>query len=308
MILFNRPELAEMVFAKVRLARPSRLYLAVDGPRDPARHPDDATLVRRCHALAEKVDWPCEVRTRFSEENQGCGPGPSNAISWLFSHEKSGIILEDDCVPEPSFFRYCADLLARYADDPEVMHINGNNFAPANPGRIYGTSSYGFTRYAQAWGWASWARAWKAFDYGVTGIRDESPEVFRAAGVDRHRMLGHRERVVSTLGHHHRDVWDYQWQHAVMKNRGLCISPAVNLISNHGFGEDATHTKEAFEGVTRAATSAMAFPLVPPPEKAESPAINRLYADHMLGDAARYRKKAFKRWIRGLFGIKKPSK
>lgn len=302
MILFNRPELAGQVLARVRQARPARLYIAVDGARE--NRPGDAGLTARCRALAEQVDWPCELKTRFSEVNQGCGRGPSNAISWFFSQETAGIILEDDCLPELSFFPFCAELLEHYAADAEVMHINGNNFAPAKPGPIYDGSSFGFCRYAQAWGWASWARAWQHFDYDAKGIREATTRNFDVAGVENLRREAHRDRVVSTLEHHHHDVWDYQWQYAVMKRRGLCISPAVNQISNLGFGEDATHTTDATSFVARAKTGMLDFPLKYP-AKAESPAVNRLYADHMLGEAARYRKKAFKRWLRGLLGIKK---
>lgn len=308
LIWFNRPDLAARVLERVRLALPPRLYIAVDGARDPERHPKDAELTRRCRELAASIDWPCEVRTRFSGENQGCGRGPSNAISWFFSQEESGIILEDDCLPDPSFFPFCAELLARHAADEEVMHINGNNFAPEQPEAIYGPWSYGFARYAQAWGWASWARAWKHFDYDVTGIREADPAIFQVAGIDRFRSEAHRERVLSTLGEHHHDVWDYQWQYSVLKLGGLCISPAVNLISNLGFGDDATHTKDPASVVAYASTGSMDFPLKHPPHREESPAVNRLYAGKMLGEPARYRKKAFKRWLRGLFGIKKAAK
>jgi hypothetical protein len=306
MILFNRPHLAEQVFERVREARPARLYLAVDGARD--SRPTDAELTARCRELATKVDWPCELKTRFSEVNQGCGRGPSNAITWFFSQEEAGIILEDDCLPEPSFFPFCAEMLASYADDARVMHINGNNFAPAGARAIYGGDSFGFGRYAQAWGWASWARAWQHFDYDVKGVHDEPASTFATAGVEKVRHEAHRDRVVSTIKHHHHDVWDYQWQFAVMKQRGLCISTAVNQISNLGFGDDATHTTDSTSFVARARTAALSFPLVYPAKVEESPAINRLYADHMLGEVGRYRKKAFKRWLRSLFGIKKAAK
>lgn len=308
LIWFNRPDLATQILDRVRLARPTRLYIAVDGARDPERHPKDVELTRRCKELAAAVDWPCEVRTRFSGVNQGCGRGPSNAITWFFSQEDYGIILEDDCLPDPSFFPYCAELLARHAEHEEVMHINGNNFAPENPESIYEGYSYGFARYAQAWGWASWARAWKHFDYEVAGIHEDSPEVFASAGLDRLRQQAHRERVISTLSEHRHDVWDYQWQYSVLRRKGLCISPAVNLISNLGFGDDATHTKNAEQYVSFADTGSMEFPLKGPPERKESPAINRHYADNMLGDVSRYRKKAIKRWIRGILGIKKAAK
>lgn len=304
LILFNRPRYAALVLDEVRRARPARLYLAVDGGRDPAKHPDDARLTQACRDLAAAVDWPCEVVTRFSETNQGCGRGPSNAISWFFSREEAGIILEDDCVPGATFFRFCAEMLARYADVPEVMHISGNNFAASHAGKVYGGRSYGFTRYAQVWGWATWARAWRAFDYEVAGIREADPAVFRAAGIDRLRQVAHHRRVMSVLGRHRHDVWDYQWQYAVMKQRGLCVSPAVNQVTNIGTGDDATHTGDLVSVESRP----LPFPLVHPPAPAESAAINRLYAVNMLGSPWRYRGKALKRWARGLVGIRKGEK
>lgn len=304
LILFNRPRYATRVLDQVRRARPARLYLAVDGGRDPGKHPDDARLIRKCRDLTAAVDWPCEVSTRFSETNQGCGRGPSNAITWFFSQEKAGIILEDDCVPGATFFRYCAEMLERYADVPEVMHISGNNFAAAHAKKIYGGLSYGFTRYAQVWGWATWARAWEAFDYDVACIRDADPAIFRAAGIDRLRQAAHHRRVLSVLGRHRHDVWDYQWQYAVMKRRGLCVSPAVNQVTNIGTGDDATHTGNLVSVESRA----LSFPLAHPPKAAESAEINRLYARSMLGSPWRYRGKALKRWMRGLVGIRKGEK
>lgn len=301
LIVFNRPLLAARVLEAIRRQKPARLYIAADGPRDSASHPHDADRCRDCRQLAETIDWPCEVFTRFSEVNQGCGRGPSNAISWFFEHETAGIILEDDCLPADDFFPFCAELLARYQDRPEVMHICGNNFASPLAASACSGLSYGFGRYSQVWGWASWARAWQRFQYDV-GPAVESASHFKIRGIDRLRRHAHQDRVRSTLGERHHDVWDYQWQFAVLRSGGLCVCPSVNLISNLGFGEDATHTVKANAPVAQAPIGRLSFPLTHPAAISDSPAINRIYADQMLGDAKRYRKKLYKAWLRRITG------
>ena len=301
LIVFNRPQLATQVLDAIRRQRPEKLYIAADGPREPATHPNDAERCHDCRRLAESIDWPCEVFTRFSEANQGCGRGPSNAISWFFEHESAGIILEDDCRPGDDFFLYCAELLARYQDHPEVMHICGNNFGSPEAAKACAGLSYGFGRYAQVWGWASCARAWRHFQYDVAPDVENRAH-FKVRGTDRLQQKVHQERVRSTLGLRKHDVWDYQWQFAVLKNKGLTICPSVNLISNLGFGEEATHTTKTNSPVAQAATGRLAFPLIHPATIADSPAINRLYADQMLGDAKRHRKKLYKSWLRRITG------
>lgn len=299
LISFNRPHLSRRVFERIRIYQPDRLYLAVDGPRDPATHPRDAAGVAGCKELAEAVDWPCEVYTRFSEANQGCGRGVSNAITWMFEQESHGIILEDDCVPEPTFFNYCAELLERYWDHPEVMHVSGNNFGGQGTAEACAPYSYAFTRYADLWGWATWARAWAHFRYQIPPPAEVPKSHFIQEGVDRYRQYAQRDRVLSTR--QKTSMWGYQWQYAVLKNRGLCAAPAVNQISNTGFGEEATHTTGG--GSLHAAnvpTTPLSFPLSHPPEIVVSPAYNRIYADNVLGTTGRYRKRYLKRWIRTL--------
>jgi hypothetical protein len=299
LISFNRPHLSGRVFERIRGYRPDRLYLAVDGPRDPSAHPRDATATAACRELAAHVDWPCEVFTRFSQANQGCGRGVSNAITWMFERENCGIILEDDCVPEPTFFVYCAELLERYQDHPEVMHVSGNNFAGKGTAEACAPYSYAFTRYADLWGWGTWARAWKHFRYEIPPPEEVPKSAFIMEGVDRYRQCAQRDRVLSTR--QNSSMWGYQWQYAVLKQRGLCAAPAVNQISNTGFGEEATHTTGAKDSpASNAPTMPLAFPLCHPPSIIVSPDLNRIYADNVLGSTARYRKRYLKRWIRTL--------
>ncbi|MEM7601910.1 MAG: glycosyltransferase family 2 protein, partial [Verrucomicrobiota bacterium] len=155
-LLFNRPDLAGRVFEEIRKAAPPRLYFNVDGPR-PDRE-GESDLVQQCRRLAEKVDWECDVFTQFHERNLGCGKSVSSGIFWFFESEESGIILEDDCLPAPSFFPFVTELLDRYRDDERVMHIGGSNH---QRGAKRTDADYYFSRYEHVWGWGSWSRAWQ---------------------------------------------------------------------------------------------------------------------------------------------------
>ncbi|MBA4056200.1 MAG: nucleotide-diphospho-sugar transferase, partial [Marivirga sp.] len=156
LLIFNRPDTTRRVFEAIRKARPKRLFVAADGPRQ--HKPEDADRCAKARKIATDVDWECEVKTFFRDTNVGCGRGPSGGISWFFEHVDEGIILEDDCLPSPLFFRFCAELLERYRDDKRVMEIGGNTFMDeANRDKEY---SYYFSSHNNIWGWATWKRAW----------------------------------------------------------------------------------------------------------------------------------------------------
>lgn len=158
-LIFNRPDLTAEAFSRIREAAPSQLFVAADGPC--AGHPEDENLCQQARDVATRVDWDCDVHTLFRDENLGCKEAVSSAITWFFEHVEAGIILEDDCVPDLSFFPYCGKLLSRYAEDERIFAIGGNNFQPQ--GREY-TASYYYSVYVHIWGWATWRRAWKHYD------------------------------------------------------------------------------------------------------------------------------------------------
>ena len=158
-LVFNRPDTTTQVFKKIRQAKPPRLYVASDGPRD--GNSDDKKKVTKVREIATKVDWPCEVKTLFRDKNLGCKKGVSTAITWFFEHEEQGIILEDDCVPNLDFFTFCENLLQRYDKDERISTITGNNF---QDGKWRGNASYYFSKYNHCWGWATWRRSWKNYD------------------------------------------------------------------------------------------------------------------------------------------------
>ncbi len=263
LLIFNRAAPTQAVLAAVRQARPTRLYVAAVGPRP--GHPTDAATCAAARAVVlEGVDWPCQVFTQLRTHNLNCGLGPATAISWFFEHEEAGIILEDDCVPSPSFFGYCQHLLARYAHDTRVMHIGGNNFS--REGRqplAAGAESYHFSTQVNSWGWATWRRAWQLFDFHLTAY-DDLRQRGQLAGLYS-STLENRYRLAKIASVRHlpapAHVWDYQWHFAIAANSGLCTVPAVNLVGNVGFGELGTHTLNATDELANVPTAELAWPL-----------------------------------------------
>ena len=237
-LVFNRPEPTAEVFAAIRAAKPPRLYVAADGARP--NRPGEAQRCEETRRVATAVDWPCEVKTLFRDLNLGCKQAVSQALDWFFESEPEGVVLEDDCVPDPSFFQYCDELLEHYRDDERVALISGDNF---QFGRVYGESSYYFSRYCHIWGWASWRRAWRRYDRDI-----KAWPAFRDGG-GLERVFGGRprearywRRILDEVHQGKIDTWDYQWNFAVWAQSMLTILPQKNLVKNIGFGVDATHT------------------------------------------------------------------
>jgi len=237
-LVFKRPGTTRRVFEEIRKARPARLWVAADGPRE--GRPGEAELCRETREVI-KVDWECDLRTLFRDRNMGVKAGIASAIDWFFESAEEGIILEDDCLPHPDFFTFAAELLARYRDDPRVMHISGDNF---QFGRRRGEASYYFSRYAHCWGWATWRRAWAFYEMDMGSF----PEFASRRGIEKIvRKSRAREYWMKVFGDAHagrHNTWDYSWAYQVLSRGGLCAVPNANLVTNIGFGKGATHTFE----------------------------------------------------------------
>ena len=259
LIVFNRPSHAKTVFEKVRQARPPRLYIAVDGPR--AHRPEDAELVQQTIDIYNDIDWPCAVKRLIRKENLGCKLAVSSAISWFFDNEEQGIILEDDCVPSPSFFTYCDHLLDRYKDSGTVMHINGVNFQDGNR---RGDASYYFSKVCHVWGWASWRRAWRLYDIEMKGLEEFFSQRLYLSVLNYKESLQYWQRPFLGTKEGLLDTWDYQWVFSVWKNNGMSITPNVNLISNIGFDAMATHTHNHDPRVSNKPLDALEGPIRDP--------------------------------------------
>lgn len=257
-IIFNRPDTTARVFAEIAKARPRKLLVIADGPR-----PHKAGEAERCaatRAIIERVDWDCEVLRNFSDANLGCRNRVASGIDWVFEEVPEAIILEDDCLPDPSFFRFCEEMLDRYRDDTRVAMISGDNFLF---NEVDVGASYYFSRYCHIWGWASWRRAWKFYDRSASLW----PRLQRRNGL---KTIVHSRREEmywkAAFDGVHRgaiDTWDYQWGLACWAQNMLSIMPAQNLISNIGFGFDATHTVKKGR-YAEMKTTALEFPLQHP--------------------------------------------
>jgi hypothetical protein len=247
LIIFNRPDLTAQLFAAIRQARPQRLFVIADGPR----HEGERAL---CQATREviNVDWDCELSTTFSDVNLGCKVRPASGIDWVFQQCEEAIILEDDTLPSPSFFYFCQALLERYRDDERVMNIGGTNL-DLRPRSGLRPESYHFARYGHTSGWASWRRAWKHFDLGMSLW----PELKRAGRIQ-DLFESRAEQLYWTMlfdaqYEDRMDAWDYQWLFARLVQSGLTAVPSVNMIANLGFRADATHHSAGMPAAWRAA-------------------------------------------------------
>jgi hypothetical protein len=238
LLIFNRPELTRIVFQRIRALRPTRLFVSADGPR--ADRAGEAARCEAARAVTEAVDWECGVERRYLPLNLGCGLAVASGITWFFDRVEDGIILEDDVLPDPSFFPFCEALLERYRGHPRVMHISGSN---VQLGRRRGRASYYASRYSHNWGWATWRSAWRHYDFALDRLQ-AFQEANRIAGITPDSL---EQRYWLETFEKHRlglvDNWDAQWMFTVWDRDGVALLPDRNLTSHIGVGPDATHAR-----------------------------------------------------------------
>lgn len=239
-IIFNRPNTTEKVFETIRKIKPTKLFIAADGPRIGKRFENE--ICKKTRTITEKIDWECEVKRLYRPSNLGCGVAVSGAIDWFFKHVDSGIILEDDCLANDDFFRFASQMLKENKDNNKIMHISGDNFMDSQKQR---NDVYFLSKYVHVWGWATWKRAWNKYDYDMkdwgkknlivkynTIDGDLWDKLFWLSKFD-----GVAYKIINT--------WDYQWIYSVMKDNGSALVPGTNLVSNIGFGTNSTHTNNS---------------------------------------------------------------
>lgn len=240
LLTFNRLETTKKVFAAIREVKPTKLYFASDGPRESrANELEEVKKVR--NFLLNSVDWDCQIKTLFQDKNLGCGKAVSTALNWFFESEEMGIILEDDCLPSISFFRFCDELLEKYLDDERIMHISGDNF---QDGMIRGNATYYFSKISHVWGWATWRRAWKFYDFEMQSLNNFIEKKIGYNIWKNKRIVNYWIKQFKKVADNKIDTWDYQWNYCLLVNNGLSILPNFNLVENIGFHPEATHTKE----------------------------------------------------------------
>lgn len=238
-LIFNRKDSTQKVFEQIKIAQPPKLYIASDGPR--LNKEGEAQLVDELRKwVLSNIDWNCEVKTLFRDQNLGCGHAVSNAITWFFEQEQDGIILEDDCLPSQSFFKYCEELLDFYKNDKRIWHIGG--FNPLNI--VDRNESYYFSKIQEVWGWASWADRWQKYKFDLNSFDREHLKRFS----DKKEVQKYWSEILIKMQKKEIDTWDYQWVFSIIENNGVCINPTKNLISNIGF--EGTHYEDNVEDNT----------------------------------------------------------
>lgn len=261
-LIFNRPDLTKITFQSICDIKPKKLFIAADGPRTGNQYDELNCNLARQNVLS-MINWDCEVQTLFREKNIGCGKAPSEAITWLFMHVEKGIIIEDDCLPEQSFFYYCQELLDRYFENEKVMNISGTNLQPF----ATENNSYYFSKYTHTWGWATWKRAWAKYNYDIL---EEDKSLLKTWVKDisfSDSEIAYWENIFNYSKVNENSIWDYQWLFTLWKFKGVSITPKVNLVSNIGFGNNGTHTLDPMNPYSSLPTFRIEIPLSYPSDK-----------------------------------------
>lgn len=267
LFIFKRPDTTARVFESIRQARPTKLLVVADGPG--IDRPNEAEKCIATRMIIDRIDWDCEVLKNYSDTNLGCGRRVASGLDWVFNTVEEAIILEDDCVPNATFFRFCEEMLERYRYDERVSSISGQN---VQLGRQRTKYSYYFSRYSHCWGWASWRRAWQHYDFHMKlwpEIRDRGflTDILgdtHAVKVWSKVFQSTYDKVFQSTYDEDIDIWDYQWTLACWLQGSSSILSNVNMISNIGSGMEATHTSK--ENVyTNLLAEAVSFPLKHPP-------------------------------------------
>lgn len=238
-LIFNRPEKTKIVFEEIKKQQPKYLFIAADGPRP--KNLRDQKLCEQARAIMKEISWDCEVKTLFRDTNAGCGVAPSEAITWFFENVEQGIILEDDVLPDQSFFWYCEKMLNYFKDDSAIMHISGSYFLESLTGSNQ-LESYYFTKHIHVWGWATWKRAWNHYDYDMKEWPYINSDEALSSYYGDYSILW--KDIFSSMYKKATVTWDYQWMFTIYKQDGIAINPTSNLTKNIGFDDQATHTTD----------------------------------------------------------------
>lgn len=263
-IFFVRDSCFAKSFAAVKEARPRVLLLWQDGPR--ADRPDDLIGIDKCRKIAEDIDWDCEVHTFYNKSNYGCDPSTFYSHKWAFSIVDKCIVLEDDVVPDQSFFPFCKELLDKYEDDRRINRICGMNNVPG----FKCSDSYFFSGIGSVWGWATWKRVADLWDEDYTFLNDTC--AMSLLGKIKNNKA--EKAYVKTCYEHKREGvphWETVQTFARYLNSQLSIIPSVNMIKNVGLGENSTHSNTSLANVPKkiravfySEAEAISFPLKHP--------------------------------------------
>lgn len=237
-VIFRRKDVTMRTFAAIKAAQPAKLYIACDGAREAVSGEQELVEATR-QAVENAIDWPCEVHRRYQDHNQGCAKAVSSAISWMFETEEMGIILEDDCVAKPSFFKFVREMLHRYKDDQRIGMVAGTNLVSS---KVTMPDSYCFSKYKACWGWATWKRAWSNLQLDMPWRDSDYYQSVIANNGFRAKDKNYWKYRLNLIDANYVSSWDWPWYFCLAAQNQLCIFPSKDLIVNIGFDAEATHT------------------------------------------------------------------
>lgn len=268
-LTFNRIDTTKRVFAEIQKAKPPRFYFA----SDQGRNEEEIKKVKKVRKyVLDNINWDCEVKTLLRDENLGCRNSVSDAITWFFKNEKDGIILEDDCLPNQSFFHFCEELLDYYKDDKRIWHISGDQFVS----NFDNGASYYFAKIMHCWGWASWADRWAYYGKDLKDYNESNLQKFS----ENEKVQKYWLEILTKMKKSEINTWDYQWTFRLIESNGLCINPSKNLISNIGFGEEGTHTVDSNNPFSNLPIYEIKEIIHPKKLEVDKNAVNFIYKNH----------------------------
>lgn len=241
-LTFNRPDLTKKLLIVLSKIKPNNIFFASDGPREHIK--SDMNNVNKTRGLIRLINWSCDVKTLFNDKNLGCAKSVHQAIDWFFENVDQGIILEDDCIPDETFFTFSSEMLKKYRNHKKIMAIGGQCFNHKTL-KITNKESYQFSGYIFCWGWATWRRAWRNFDFNMRRWNDLSAQkILQTRGNNSILFSMYWTRIFNDLYENKINSWAYRWLYSCWMNNGISIIPNANLVQNIGFRNDATHTSK----------------------------------------------------------------
>jgi hypothetical protein len=296
-IIFNKKEETKKVFQTIRNYQPTQLFIAADGPRENiAGEKEKCEYIKNW--LWDQIDWECDIKTLFRTQNVGCGRGPAEAITWFFEQVNEGIILEDDCLPNDTFFKFCEENLEKYREDKRISIISGNNFQPIQPMKI--KEEYYFSVFPSTNGWATWKRTWEEFDFYISSCSSiNKEEILNFIFKEKKYKLWWNDLFNWIYRERPMDMWDFQFHYLSMSRKQLAVIPKANLVSNIGYGPDATHSKDPNCYFANVPTHDFNFPLVHPNEIKRNYDADLFIQNNLFGEYQMVKPiKKIKRWVK----------
>jgi hypothetical protein len=258
LFIFNRPKNTFLIISILRNISPQKLFIIADGPRP--NNESDVLLCEQTRKVIDGIDWPCEIIKKYANSNIGCRNSIPQGLDFVFQQVESCVILEDDCIPQLSFFQFCEELLHIYKDNKSIMTISGHRSEGPNE---FDSDSYFFSIYPAIWGWATWKNRWEKYDLSMS----QWPELRRSNWLNRilktHESQSYWTRIFNKM-QEGLDTWDYAWVFASWVHQGLTIRPKINMITNVGFNEEATHTNQKNHEFKFPPACELVFPLKHP--------------------------------------------